>query len=555
MSDARVPAWRAATVAAIVLGAMLRFSCVLWTDPWSPHHPDEHILPAEALALWEGVAPRELGWPASTTRLALSGVLAVQWTIEQGWDAWQNRHDIGSVLNGISVWIGERFVEPSALYRTGRAVSVITGLLQLLATAWALARWTGPAGVAIGTLAVAISPLAVTYSQYVLADITGLLFTTLAVGLAARPDARSVLVMSGFAALAAMSKFHFGLWVLMPLACIWLSESTAGSRCRLTLLATGIIAWVVLTLWPWTWTNPLLAIKEFISVVALKVTSGSTDETWSANLFTVFGGLGLMTWFGALVAVPALVGETSRRLAPVLIPVVLGTIALATSAVVFDRYGLVLLPGLVVMLAVGVTWWMTILPTRALAGAAAVAIVCGGWTAASLATAMREAGEADVDALARDWVLAHVPRGRRVAVYNEMSAFLPRTHAQLQACADRVGSQEEFAEKWLLLNFTGLPVESRPFRAALLSHEMFYGYRCRRELAVAVDPGYTIVWYHPEPRYGAVLERDAIMEFAAGRSEVSGGIDVLIAMRPLAIGVQPAYTIRTMRGRRFIYVR
>ncbi len=60
--------YRLALAAVLLLAVLARMSVVTWSDPWGPHHPDEHILPLEALALWEGITPREVGWPGSTTR-------------------------------------------------------------------------------------------------------------------------------------------------------------------------------------------------------------------------------------------------------------------------------------------------------------------------------------------------------------------------------------------------------------------------------------------------------------------------------------------------------
>lgn len=63
-----VPVWldasvahRIALAAVLLLALLARASVVTWSDPWGPHHPDEHILPLEALALWEGITPREVG--------------------------------------------------------------------------------------------------------------------------------------------------------------------------------------------------------------------------------------------------------------------------------------------------------------------------------------------------------------------------------------------------------------------------------------------------------------------------------------------------------------
>src|SRR5262249_45543852 len=139
--------YRAAVVALIVAGALVRGGVVFWSDPWGPHQPDEHILPLEALALWEGVTPREVGWPGSTTRLVLSGVQAVQWLGARGLNAWHLRSSPDKSLETVTSWIGERYVDPTPLYRLGRTLSVLMGILQLCAAAWALSQWVGPIGV------------------------------------------------------------------------------------------------------------------------------------------------------------------------------------------------------------------------------------------------------------------------------------------------------------------------------------------------------------------------------------------------------------------------
>src|SRR5205814_202607 len=147
--------------------------------------PDEDILPLEGLALWEGVTPREVGWPGSTTRLALGAIQAVEWTFERGHIAWDRRAAPDKALETVTTWIGDQYLHPTALYQVGRTVSLVTGVLQMCAMAWALGQWFGPVGVIVGTLSVALSPVIVAHSQYVLADVAGLLFATILLGLAA----------------------------------------------------------------------------------------------------------------------------------------------------------------------------------------------------------------------------------------------------------------------------------------------------------------------------------------------------------------------------------
>ena len=50
-----------AAAAAIIVGVLARMTVLTWSDPWTPHHPDEHIPALEAMALWKGVTPREVG--------------------------------------------------------------------------------------------------------------------------------------------------------------------------------------------------------------------------------------------------------------------------------------------------------------------------------------------------------------------------------------------------------------------------------------------------------------------------------------------------------------
>src|SRR5215468_3437647 len=144
--------FRIAVTAILIVGTVVRGSVFLWSQPWTPHHPDEDILPLEALALWEGVTPREVGWPGSTTRLTLSAVHGVQWVVARGGDAWRLRSSPDQALETITTWIGDRYRRPASLYKVGRALSLFTGVLQLCATAWAAAVWFGPLASLIATL-------------------------------------------------------------------------------------------------------------------------------------------------------------------------------------------------------------------------------------------------------------------------------------------------------------------------------------------------------------------------------------------------------------------
>jgi hypothetical protein len=555
-ATAPVPAraLRLLTIAAILVGAVVRIGVVRWTDPWDTHHPDEHILPLEAVALWEGVTPREVGWPGSTTRVIHSAVAASQCVLEEGRAMWAERARPDRALAIVSAWISRRYVAPQPLYRMGRTVSVITGVLQLVAVAWALSQWMGPIGTLIGTLAMAFSPVVVAHSQYVLADITGLLCGTIALGLAARPTPRRAIVMAALIGLAASSKFHFGLWITTPLLCVYFGDrATFTRKLLLSIVVVATTACVVVALVPWFITNPLLALKEFAGVVLVKVGHGAPLVRIPGHVVILFGAFGAVGWVGVLASSGHFRAAERRRFAPVAIPLLLATTALLVSAVVFDRYAMVLLPGAAILGGLG---WDVLLrhPRATIRGYVAVALgLCLIATIISLVQSQRVIGEADVDVLARDWIVANVPPGSRVAVHDEMNAYLPRAADDLRACAEYVITTTAYEEKWLVEGVKTSVADVKPMESVVLTDEQFAAFWCRRELAAGNLNGFHVVTYHQEHRFGSILERDAVNRFR-GRAHQDGPLlDVLVMNRPVDTGVPAVQTFRTARGQRVIY--
>ena len=539
------PPWRTLTLVAVALGLVARLAFLAWHDPWTPHHPDEIVLPYESLAMWEGITPREVGWPAGTTRVVLSGAFAATAVAQIGGAVWRERHQPDRAMKTLTDWIGRQYVHPELVFLVGRFVSFGLGALSLLAMVWSLHRWTGPLGTLTGVITVAFGAIAVGYSEYVLADTTGLLFSILVVGLAARPSTRAIYGMAALAGLAACSKFHFGLWLLTPLLCAWLDPQIR-LRLRVTLLASAIALGVGLALVPWFWTNPLLGLKEFTGVVLIKISGEGVPVPYVGNLVTTITAVGFIGWAGALLGAgsPELGGF--RRYAPVLLPVVIGAGALVVSEFVFARYTMALLPGLAPLAGAG---WQRALEqprqtVRRLAAVAFVALLL--LHVRSLVTAESLRAESDVDLLASRWILAHVPRGSRVATYDETISPLPRSKAILQACVQRMEGPQAYIDKWAVEVGTARAPEGQPMRSVLLTDEAFFAYWCQRELDVTTDPGYAVVLYHNEPRFWAILESEAVDQFRSRQ------LDVLVMNHPVD-GLTAARIVTTHRGTRFIY--
>ena len=544
--------WRTALVAALVLGALVRGGVVLWSTPWEPHHPDEHILPLEAIALWEGVTPREVGWPGTTMRVALSAALGGEFVWQRGAALWQTRGHPDKTVQLVSDWIGRQFVHPSLLFKTGRAIAVLMGIAQLLLLTYALLQWTGVAGTAVAVAAAALSPLAVSYSQFILADIAGLMFSTAIVGLAAAPNTGSIAAMAALAGFAAASKLHYGLWLVVPLMAAWTTSATIQARIRLVALVLLVGFGVILAAVPWLWTNPALALKEMLGVVGAKLPNNGAAVNVLRNALTMMTALGPIVVAG-LAGAAVFDLRALRRLLPLLVVMVAGVAALLSSGVLFERYALVVLPAALVVAAVGWQAWLET-PRAGFRIAGAVALLaCLAITSVSLARAESIAAETDVDVLVRDWVVAHVASGSRVAVHDEMNVVIPRAAAQLRGCAAFVDTPAAYRAKWAVEGIDSASIADEPMRAMLLNDEMFAAYWCRRELVVHEGQEFYVIRYHDAPRFGAALEREVLDEFARGARERTGGIDVLVTNRNVEVGVQPAQVFETARGRRVIY--
>jgi len=323
----------------------------------------------------------------------------------------------------------------------------------------------------------------------------------------------------------------------------------------LTLCALGVAAWVFVTLVPWIWLNPLIPLKEFVGTVAVKVGSGSSWQLIPHNTLLIFGRLGALSIGGAAAGLVVVGRDRRAGLAAIVIPLVVGTLALGLSEIVFERYGLVLLPGVVLLAGFAGDHWLGPARPRSWPVAAVVLAGCAIATMTTLWSSQRIAAETDVDVLAARWVTTHVRPGSRVAVWEESNAFIPRTEVQLRECSEQTEDPAAYAEKWRLNGINDPGDEAQPMRTAILNDEIFRAYWCRRELQARKDAGYFVLPYHTQPRFGALLENDVTDEFRTGQHAVTGGVDVLVINRRLDVGLPPAQVLETRRGLRAIYVR
>jgi len=547
-------------VTVLVVAAVLRLSFAVpgvWQQPWTPHHADEHVLPFEALALWEGVTPREVGWPASTTRIALSALYAGSFLREQT-GALRRAPNAEASLEVVSHYLSERIADPAPLYVIGRSLNAILGILQVLATAWAVSRWLPPGGALNGAVLAATSPLLVLYSQYVLSDIAGALFATVLVGWlpgSVFGGSRRFLALGALSGLATASKFHFGLWLLPAVLVPWVSAGSATLRERLTASMLVAVAFVVVLLIfiPWTLTNPVLVLKEFAGVVLVKLGTGSSGwHQAGEHVWILLHGLGWGVIVGLLPGVWALI-RRSGGLGLLVIAVTLGGLALlAVSAVVFDRYAIVLVPGAVLIGAAGASWIMEqTLGTAVNRQHLAAILLCATLLVAPV-LALRRAAQVGSYHAAHAWMLAHLPDGARVVIYSEDNVYLPSTSTQLLACAANIWTEEAYVEKWATNGVHLVHARSQPMRLTVLGDEFYRAFWCLRELDTRRPVSFHVDRFHAEPRFDTLTIAQVNAEFAAGLTDPSRGFDAVLIHFPLNATVQPSRVFVSELGPRLL---
>ncbi len=538
---------------AFLIACALRLTFVVpgwWEAPWTPHHFDEHILPYEALALWEGVAPREVGWPASTVRVTLSAVYGARML-------WDQRAALRSVPNPadalavISQWSGDRVADAAPLFQIGRLVVALFGIAQVLLTVLAARAWFGARAMPLAAAIGAISPIAVTHSQFVLADVAGACFASLLLLLLSTPRGRSAPVWLGVVAgLAAASKLNFGVWLIPAIAVCWRARQSDGGPKGGAVAVVQVLAGFLLlmmALVPWAWIDPVLGMKEFVGMTLVKIGGGGGSvDRLLGNLDLVFGGLG---WALLACAAPGLLGFLrSRKALELSVAAVIVTVVVlyGGAAIVFDRYGLVILPGLALAATAGaqrLAERLNVAPALVVS-----ALLVLGLPQTLLAVS--QIAQRNSYHLAHDWMMAHLPDGASVVLYDEDPQYLPRTQGQLAACAAYVWSGAAYAEKLASndLRATSPAVSGLPMRSAVLNDEIFHAFWCSRERLRPHSPAFAITRFHDGKRFQTIDVATLRSEFDAGLTDSSRGFDAVLVHWPLEPALTPAMTFSTALG-------
>jgi 4-amino-4-deoxy-L-arabinose transferase-like glycosyltransferase len=327
-------------------------------------------------------------------------------------------------------WTSLDQVESSDFYLWGRAVTALLGTLTVLLVYLAGMRWgTRYAALAAGLMAV--MPLHVRESHYVLTDVPATFFVTLALVLSLRAAERERaldFVYAGAAAgLAAATKYPAALSLLLPLIAAWMTLGAKPSRPVASLAAIAGAAGAFLVAAPYTlldlpaFLNGYAHLAGYYSPKALAEPAGVTyfkhlsrSMAWPAFLLVLTGLI--------LGTVRAIRGPGRVRWALAVTFPLVYFYFLSGQTLVYGRYLMPLVPFVCLLAAAGAVSGVSLLRRFDIPRAARTAIIAAITVAAVLPPAlqsldfMRNLTRTSTVELAHAWMLDNIPKGASIVI-------------------------------------------------------------------------------------------------------------------------------------------
>jgi 4-amino-4-deoxy-L-arabinose transferase-like glycosyltransferase len=346
-------------------------------------------------------------------------------------------------------WTSLDQVDAADFYLWGRAVTALLGTLTVFLVYHIGMRWgTRYAALAAGLMAV--MPLHVRESHYVLTDVPLTFFVTLGLLLTLRAAERERAIdfaWAGAAAgLAAATKYPGALSLLVPLIAVWLTLGAKPSRLAASLAVLAGAAAAFLLAAPYTildlpaFLNGYAHLAGYYSPKPLAEPAAITyfkhltrSMAWPAFVLLLIGiGLG---------AVRSIRGPGRVRWTVTLVFPLVYFYFLSGQTLVFGRYLLPLLPAVCLLAAAGCVSGVSLLRRFDIPRTARTAIIAAITIAAVLPPAwqslvfMRTLTRTSTVELAHAWMLDNIPKGSSIVIETQAlltgNAFKSRNVPQL----------------------------------------------------------------------------------------------------------------------------
>jgi 4-amino-4-deoxy-L-arabinose transferase-like glycosyltransferase len=367
-------------------------------------------------------------------------------------------------LGGVESWFAN---DPKAVFLAARAVSVVFGVASVAATYAAGKAWFGRNAGLVAAAIIAVAFMPVFYSRLALNDGPGVLPCALALWCSAivlRTGSTKALLAGGAAVGAAASfKYSDGAIVIALIAAALLSPELSFKRALKYLVFAGLIAlaFVIVTnpyiFADWgTFTNDLDRQRKFASGPPLL---GQPERNgWVYYVRSSSWAFGVVPGLLALAGGITLLVKGKRREAIVLGSlIVLYYLYMGSQSRFYARWMLPLYPALAILAA----YALTQIRQRVVFGVlVALALIPSAFLVVRNALVL---GREDTRTLTRDWLVANVPQGTKVA-------FEPIAPTEWYGVTPGGGPKANPARQWERFNRTQAIIAElgKAFRGARL---------------------------------------------------------------------------------------
>lgn len=326
-----------------------------------------------------------------------------------------------------------------AIFGTGRLVAALIGVLTVYLVYRLARELTGRPAALLAAALLAVHPLHIRESHFVLTDVPMTALTTLAIWLAARAarvhDGGAYAWAGAVCGLAAAAKYTGGVALAAPLAAWMFSERAAPQRWPTLAAIVGTAAAAFVAGAPFSVLDMPAFLDGFAAQFARFAAPGpASDPSWLVYLKHLSP-----VW--ARAAVPlAIVGmaivlrrsENRRAAVPVIAFALAYFYVIASHSHVFGRYALPLVPVVCVLSAIGalalVDYGRRFGPFRRPAPAGALLVIVLAlllWPPAAEAVRwLDQYKRADTRSLAAAWLKGNAPKAARIAVENNGPTYL-----------------------------------------------------------------------------------------------------------------------------------
>jgi 4-amino-4-deoxy-L-arabinose transferase-like glycosyltransferase len=328
-------------------------------------------------------------------------------------------------------WDSLAQVTTPSFYLWGRMVTAAFGVATVLLVFHIGMRW-GSRHALLAAALMAVMPLHVRYSHYVLTDTPLTFFVALtmllALGAHERPAVRAFALAGAAAGLAAAVKYNGGLALIMPLVACWMTPAARPSRAMCTVAAIGAAAAGFLIAAPYTLLDLPGFLDRFASLTAEYRNAGGQAERgdilYLKHLRLQFAWPGMLLIGGGLVMglVRSIRGPGRVPWAVTLAFTVPYFLVVAAQRIIYARYLLPVVPMLCILAAAAVISGVSLLRRYSFPRGVRTALIAGLTLALLVPPALTALAfnrmisrESTLD-LAYAWIVSHIPAGSSIVL-------------------------------------------------------------------------------------------------------------------------------------------